>query len=175
MPFWVLSYWAHLQSKIEGRQYCSLPWVPHSLEVHWETSGKQVGRSPLDRLGCTAHPADLRVLVVAHSLYHYCKFDPGSCICTSMYSREGGSRFSSIYVVAKVAVTHHMDWVGVGSLLAVSVAYIYIYIYIVIYDYKSSRHWKAGCILCLSSKASQAVCRSEKEGLTQHSTNITNC
>ena len=67
-----------------------------------------VGPLPLDKLGCTHVQSDLRMLAVAHSLYHYCKFQ--ACTVTdNMYYTEVGKKFDLFVDAENVAIADYLD------------------------------------------------------------------
>jgi len=67
-----------------------------------------VGLSALDKLGCTNVRTNLRMLVVAHSVYHYCKFQ--SCtVCSHSYYTEVSRKFDLFISAANVAIADYID------------------------------------------------------------------
>lgn len=88
--------------------------LAHYLErpILWRIIGElcsqPVGLLPLDKLGCTHVRTDLRMLAVAHSLCHYCKFQ--SCtLCNRTYYAEVGRKFDLFISAAKVAIADYVD------------------------------------------------------------------
>ena len=67
-----------------------------------------VGPLPLDKLGCSLVQSDLRMLAVAHSLYHYCKFQ-ACTVCNHMYYAEVSKVFDLFVSATKVAIADYLD------------------------------------------------------------------
>ena len=98
--------WPHSEQRDTLAHYLQCPILWRILE---SLSIQPVGRFPIDKLGCTSTATDLRMLVVAHSLYHSCKFNQHVCICTSCTYRELAYKVDTFALVAKAASQNTSD------------------------------------------------------------------
>ena len=63
-----------------------------------------VGQSASDRLALSRHPIDLRLLAVAHIMYHHLKFSIGYRMSNDIYFLELEALRSELIIATKVAV-----------------------------------------------------------------------
>ena len=83
---------------------CPLLW-----SLVFEASQFHVGFSSVDRRALSWHPIDLRLLVVAHILYHYLKFSIGYRVSNLMYYQGLGAFRNELFIAAKLAAAEVLN------------------------------------------------------------------
>lgn len=68
-------------------------------------SGIPCGSSVAERFAVAQHAVDLRVLAIAHQIYHYTMFSSRVCICSNMRYKDTVALLDSAFFVAIVAVS----------------------------------------------------------------------
>jgi len=63
------------------------------------------GSSAVERLGVSQRSADLRVLAIAHHIYHYCKFTSSFGVVSNMYTYQLGALVEEAVAAVRVAVS----------------------------------------------------------------------